>query len=130
MKGKVLRASPDAIYQMVDAFMQGLSDGWVFVGANARGRKCTEAVFPDNSIKWRDPGDGWPADFRGFSFNLPDLESTTRHRLRDIWGDTWLDDATPDALAFVLAMAAKHQGARVALVKGDGKLEIFLPAEN
>jgi hypothetical protein len=125
LKGKRFELAVTDIPNMVDALFQGRGDGWVIIAANAKGRQCVEQVFPDARIAWRDPGDGFPEDWQGFDLNLPDVASATRHNLPPIYGGRTLDEATPDAVAFVLAFAAKNQGARSMLLKEDGSADIY-----
>jgi hypothetical protein len=40
------------------------------------------------------------------------------------------EDCTPDALAFLMAVAAKDQGARAGMLRENGKMDIFAPATN
>jgi hypothetical protein len=114
------------IPQVVDALLIGLPDGWVEISANERGRTAIEAVFPDAYIAWRDPGKGFPEEWLGFTLNLPDVASRTKHHLPPI-NNTPLDDARPDALAFLLAIAAKNQGVRSGIWRENRKIEIFHP---
>lgn len=113
--------------QNVDAMFQGEPDGWVLIAANARGRHCVEQIFPAAYIAWRDPGSGFPSDWQGFSLNVPDVARLPApNNLPPITGDVPLDEAQPDALAFLMAIAAKDQSARAALVKSDGSIEIYV----
>jgi hypothetical protein len=130
MEMETFRATPDEIMQAADAFMFGRPDGWVFVAANVQGRRSVEAVFPKAYFAWRDPGEGWPGDFLGFDFNVPNTASATQHHLPlAIMGGVSLDDAGPDGLTYVLAEAVREQGARVVFVTDDGE-KYFLPAEH
>jgi hypothetical protein len=128
LKVKRFQLTGTDIPNMVDALFQGRGDGWVIIAANAKGRQCVAQVFPDARIAWRDPGDGLPEDWRGFDLNLPDVAGATRHNLPPIY-DVPLDEARPDALAFVLAIAAKDQGARSMLIKEDGSADIYVAGE-
>jgi hypothetical protein len=127
LKAKRFALTRTDIPNMVDAIFHGRGDGWVVIAANAKGRQCIEQVFPNAHIAWRDPdpADNFPEDWRGFDLNLPDVASATRHDLPPIY-DVPLDEARPDALAFVLAIAARNQGARSMLVKQDGSTDIFV----
>jgi hypothetical protein len=130
LKGKRFELAVTDIPNMVDAMFRGTGDGWVTIAANAKGRQCVEQVFPDAHIAWRAPGDGFPGDWQGFDMNLPDTASATRHNLPPINGSTPLDEATPDAVAFVLAFAAKNQGARSMLLKEDGSADLYVGKES
>jgi hypothetical protein len=102
--------------------------GWVFIYASASGRKAVEAVFPNAYIAWRFYDDSYPLGWWEFVLNLPEVAAATMHHLPlEITRGAELDQATPDALAFLLAMAAKRQGARVAVHMSDGKISIFTP---
>jgi hypothetical protein len=114
-----------------DALFRGEPGGWVWMAANPRGRHCIEQVFPKAYIEWRDPGDGFPSDWQGFSLHVPKVAALPApNNLPPITGDVPLDEAQPDQLAFLMAIAAKNQGARAALVKSDGSIEIYVVQQN
>jgi hypothetical protein len=113
------------IPRKVDALFRGEAGGWVVIAANALGRACVELVFPEADIAWRDPGDGLPADWFGFSVNLRQTVSATTTRLPAGVNPEKLNDASPYALASFLAVAVRDQGARIGLLRADGTLEIF-----
>jgi hypothetical protein len=76
---------------------------------------------------WRDPGDTVPADWHGFDINLPDVIATMETKLPlDIAEGANLDEATPDALAYLLVAGVNRQGGRAAFYR-NGRLEIYLP---
>ena len=104
------------------------------MAANAKGRRCIEQVFPSAFIKWREPGDGsfpLPPDWQGFSLNVPDVAALpVPNNLPPITGGVPLDEAQPDALAVLMAIAAKDQGARAGMLKSDGSMNIFVGKEN
>lgn len=112
---------------LVDAVFIGNHDeaGWVYMAVNAKGRSCVDALFPEARIAWRDPGDLVPASWHGFDINLPDVAAATKTKLpMDITGGTDLDNANPDALAFLLAVGVNRQGGRSAIWR-NGRLEIY-----
>jgi hypothetical protein len=75
---------------------------------------------------WGDPGhDDFPEDWQSLELNMPAAANTTCHNLPPIYGDGPLDEATPDAVAFLLAIATQNQGARSMLLKEDGSAAIF-----
>jgi hypothetical protein len=114
-----------------DALFCGELGGWVWMAANAKGRHCIEQVFPKAYIEWRDPGEGFPSDWQGFSLHLPEVAKLPApNNLPKITGGIPLDKAKPDALAFLMAVAAKDQGARAALLKSDGSVEIYVKWQN
>jgi hypothetical protein len=114
-----------------DALFRGEPGGWVSMAANPRGRHCIEQVFPKTYIEWRDPGDGFSSDWQGFSLHVPNVAALPApNNLPPITGDVPLDEAQPDQLAFLMAIAAKDQGARAALVKSDGTIEIYVGQQN
>jgi hypothetical protein len=99
--------------------------------ANAKGRECVNALFPNAKIAWREQDPADPPGWLGFTINLPGVVaglSTTKLPL-DITKGANLDDATPDQLALILATGVKRQGGRSA-VSRNGKLEIFRPSPN
>jgi len=117
------------LLNMVDAVFEGDHEmsGWVDIAVNTRGRECVEALFPQAYIAWRDARPGFPADWRGFTINVPDVVSQAGpNKLPDITGGANLDEATPEALAFLLAAGVKHQGGRSGLLR-YGRMEIFTP---
>jgi hypothetical protein len=68
-----------------------------------------------------------PREWRAFSINLPDVVAATETLLPlEITRGADLDEATPDALAFLLAMGVKRQGGRCAAWRG-GCLEMYVP---
>ena len=119
------------LYHNADALFRGEPGGWVSMAANPRGRHCIEQVFPKTYIEWRDPGDGFPSDWQGFSLHVPQVAALPMpNKLPPITGGVPLDEAQPDQLAFLMAIAAKNQGARSALVKSDGSIEIYVGRQN
>jgi hypothetical protein len=113
-----------------DALFRGEPGGWVWMAADPRGH-CIEQVFPTAYIEWRDPGDGFPSDWQGFSLHVPQVAALPMpNKLPPITGGVPLDEAQPDQLAFLMAIAAKNQGARAALVKSDGSVEIYVGQQN
>src|SRR4029077_19688875 len=100
------------ILNMVDAVFFGVQDdqGFVVMYASAKGREYIDALFPQAHIAWTEDGTaamlsrGW----RSFSINLPDTIAATETRLPlEITGGANLDEATPDALAFLLAYGVR-----------------------
>jgi hypothetical protein len=117
------------VVNMVNAVFFGSDDqGWVEMYADAKGRECVNALFPKAHIEWKDDcGEAFPREWRAFSINLPDVIAATETRLPlEITRGANLDEATPHALAFLLAMGAKRQGARCA-VWHDGRHDIYVP---
>jgi hypothetical protein len=113
---------------MIDALFVGNPDklGWVQMEVNDKGRACVEALFPEGHIAWGKPGNVVPADWHGFEINVPGVVANTETKLPlEITRGADLNKATPDALAFLLAIGVKDQGGRAAVVRDDGHLEIF-----
>jgi hypothetical protein len=130
-KSKSFKLDAADLPHNADALFRGEPSGWVSMAANPKGRHCIEKVFPKAYIEWRDPGDGSPSDWQGFSLHVPEVAALPApNNLPPITGDVPLDEAQPDALAFLMAIAAKDQGARAALVKSDGSIEIYGGSEN
>ena len=111
IKPRKFKAKLADIPNLADAVFEGDHEmpGWVIMAVNTKGRECVEALFPQAHIAWRDAGPCFPADWQGFKINGANL-----------------DEASPEALAFLLAAGVKHQGGRSALLK-NGRLEIFTP---
>jgi hypothetical protein len=116
------------ITNMVDAVFFGVQDdpGWVEMYADAKGRECIDAIFPKAHIAWKDDCP-MPREWRAFSINVPDVIAATETRLPlEITRGANLDEATPDALACLLAMGMQRQGGCCAAWRGD-HLEIYVP---
>jgi hypothetical protein len=104
--------------------------GWVIMKVNDRGRACVDALFPRAYIAWRDDDDpavagcGW----KTFELDLLDAiaDGGTKLRLEMTRGAD-LNEAHPDALAFLLADGVNCQGGRSAVLS-NGKLSIFVNA--
>ena len=129
IKPRKFKAKSTDIPNLVDAVFTGDHEmpGWVVMVVNRKGCECVEALFPQAHIAWRDAGPGFPADWLGFKINVPDVVSQAGpNKLPDITGGANLDDARPDALAFLLAYGVRQQGGRSALFS-NGRLDIFMP---
>ena len=129
IKPRKFKAKLADIPHLVDAVFEGDHEmpGWIIMAVNRKGCECVEALFPQAHIAWRNAGPGFPADWLGFKINVPDVVSQGGpNKLPNITGDANLDDARPDALAFLLAAGVKHQGGCSAPLK-NGRLEIFTP---
>ncbi len=102
--------------------------GDVTVLANARGRDCLQRVFPEWSIPWEANACAMPSDWLHALFPLPELASGA-HRLPPITGDVSIDEATPAALTFLLAIAAMNEGARAVMWddQWEPQLSLFVP---
>jgi hypothetical protein len=123
---KRIRIKATDIPDMVNAVFFGVQDaqGWVEMYADAIGRERIDALFPKAHIAWKDDCP-MPRGWRVFSINLPDVVSATETKLPlEITRGANLDEATPDALALLLAVGAGRQGARCAVLRG-GRLEIY-----
>jgi hypothetical protein len=125
---KSFDASAQEIGEMCEALFEGKHHGFVAVSASDRGRRAVEAVFPGAHIEWRFHADnalGWGE----FSLNVIDCTVLPGHRLPlEITHGASLHDATPDALAYLLAMGVRRQGVCVALIDADGHASIFKSA--
>jgi hypothetical protein len=129
IKPRKFKAEASDVPNLTDALFEGDHDmpGWVIMAANAKGCECINALFPQTHIAWRDAGPGLPNDWRAFKINVPDVVSATGTKLPlEITHGDNLDDATPEALAFLLAAGVNRQGGRSALLE-NGRLEIFTP---
>jgi hypothetical protein len=130
-KSKSFKLNVADLPHNADALFRGEPGGWVSMAANANGRHCIEQVFPKARIEWRDPGEGFPSDWQGFSLHVPQVAALpVPNNLPPITGGVPLDEAHHDALALLMAIAATDQGARAALVKSDGSVEIFVGRQN
>ena len=129
-RSKRFRAKNSDFVNMVNAVFAGVQDdpGWVEMYADAKGRECVNALFPKAHLAWKDDcGDALPREWRAFSIHLPDVVAATETRLPlEITRGANLDEATPDALAFLLAMGVERQGGRCAIRRGKG-YEIYVP---
>jgi hypothetical protein len=132
IKPRVFKAKLADIIKLVDAIFDGNREmpGWVIMAANAKGRECINALFPQGHIAWRATDPALPKDWRGFNINVPDVVATTETKLPlEIIKGADLDYATPEALGLLLAMGVNRQGGNAACVK-NGKLEIFKARSN
>jgi hypothetical protein len=101
--------------------------GAIAAFANAPGRNALQKVFPEWSIPWEPNAVTLPPDWLLALFHMPTLAE--RYGIRDlesITGGAPLEDATPAALAFLLATVAKDQGARAATWDGQ-VLDLYTP---
>ena len=103
--------------------------GAVTVLANAQGRDCLQKVFPKWITPWEQNAAGMPSDWLHAVFRMPELADHGAHNLPPISGGMPLEEATPAALAFLLAVAATNQGARVMTWDEQRELQfkLYLP---
>jgi hypothetical protein len=83
----------------------------VIVLANAKGRECLQRIFPNSQPSWKPNASDMPPNWRHAIFHVPEL-ARLEHALPSITGDTPLKEATPTALAYLLAYAVERQGGR------------------
>jgi hypothetical protein len=132
INSKPFKAKLADIINLVDAIFDGNQEmpGWVIMAANAKGRECINALFPQGHIAWRATDPALPKDWRGFNINVPEVVSNTETKLPlEITKGADLDCATPDTLNLLLAMGVNRQGGNAACVK-NGMLEIFKARSN
>ena len=133
---KSLRTSLQDLPNHADAVFWGSAEGWVNIAARPSGQRAVEAVLPEVHIPWRDVQtvlpSTFPNDWRETTINLPEIAALpVLHNLPErllILAD--LDNATPDALGFVMAIAAKDQGVRAATIRknnGHFRIDVFNP---
>ena len=132
-KKKVLELSRDDVPHVSDVFCicEPRGGGSITVLANAHGRASLQKVFPEWSIPWEKQNSSrFPNDWLLAIFHMPNLASRGGHNLPPITGGAPLEEATPAALAVLLTIAAKDQGARAMMwdEQGDPPLRLFLPA--
>jgi hypothetical protein len=129
---------PEQLPEMVDAVFSGIREfpdtqedlGWVSVAANAKGRAATERVFPGQAQEWGASETGWPADWQQCCVHVASADDHEHRLPLDIVPDgTDWTESNADALAFLLAMAVRRQGARVAQIKDGGVNIIGIPGE-
>ena len=98
--------------------------------ASGGGRDCLQKVFPKWSIPWETSSWGFSSDWLHAVFQMPELARRGAHNLPPIAGGVPLDEATPAQLAFLLAIAAKNQGARAMTWDEQRKpqFELFMPS--
>jgi hypothetical protein len=128
-RGKRITLKRSEVVNMVNAVFRGDEDnpGWVSAFADAKGRECIEALFPNVPIPWADHHtDVLPPDWRILSINVPAAATTETRLPLEITDGVNLDEAAPDALAFLLAYGVCRQGGRCALFRGD-KIDIHHP---
>jgi hypothetical protein len=129
-RAKRIKVRGSDLLNMVDAVFVGVQDdqGWVVMCADTKGRECIDALFPKAHIAWKDDcGETMPSEWRAFSINLPEVVAETETRLPlEITRGADLDEAAPDALAFLLAMGVRRQGGRSA-VQREGRFDVYIP---
>jgi hypothetical protein len=131
-----LELRPADFLNMVDAVFDPDHEmpGWVIMAANKKGRKHIEALFPEARIAWREPGPGFPRDWRGFKINLRDAVSgmKTKLALNIIPAGHTIADCTPEQHAALLALSVTLNGGRAAIVEyknGKPLMHIVGPQE-
>lgn len=133
LQPKTVQANILEIGEMTEAIFGGVyaadQHGFVTIAASDKGRRAVEAVFPSGHIAWRFHEDnllGWGE----FSLNVVDCAGAMPdHKLPlDITGGARLDDAHPDALAFLLAVAVQRQGINVATFDQNEGFNIYFHA--
>jgi hypothetical protein len=98
------------------------------MAANAKGRECINALFPQQHIAWHAADPALPKDWLGCTINVPDVASISETKLPITKGAD-LDESSPEALSLLLAMGVKHQGGNAACVN-NGTMEIFKARRN
>jgi len=140
METRRFEASIKDFPNLVDAVFVGLpsgnspdGNGWVEMTCNPAARTAVNEAIPGAHIAWRAvklPCFAMAPGWQGFQINLPSVVATLgpgelpRHllELQD------LDDAHPDQLAMILAIAVKEGGLRAAIIREVNRrpeLEIF-----
>jgi len=129
-KPKTFKAKLADIVNLVDAIFEGdhAMPGWVFMAANAKGRECINALFPQEHIAWRATDPALPKDWRGFKINVPDVVSNTATKLPITKGAD-CDESSPEALSLLLATGVNHQGGNAACVN-NGIMKILKARSN
>jgi hypothetical protein len=143
VKTKKFTMKREQIPEMVDAIFYGNPDkpGWVEMYVNGKGREAVNALFPKAVIEWRplnEPGHGYdPANlddgvksWETFELHLPSVAEHPPNNLVPVNGDQPLSQSNQVQLAFVLAISAKHQGARAAWDDHNGNMYIVTPPVN
>ena len=124
---KKFKAKLADIVNLVDAIFDGdhAMPGWVIMQANAKGRECINALFPQRQIAWRPAEPALPQDWRGIKINVPDVVENTVTKLPfEITKGTQLDESSPEALSLLLAMGVTRQGGNAACMI-NGQMEIL-----
>ena len=85
--------------------------GAVGVYANAAGRACLQRIFPAFRPSWESSAGKMPDDWLKAVFYVAEL-ARGEHALPPIYGDAVLEEATPEAIAYLLAHAVREHGAR------------------
>ncbi len=127
------------LLNLVDAIFIGLPPndhmeaGWVEMLCNAGAREAINGIFPPAQIPWGKTQNPWFEAAPGWlacKIHLPEVAgecgagNLPQHllALRD------LEDAQPDQLAMILAIATKDRGLRAAVIRevnGRPEIEIF-----
>jgi hypothetical protein len=119
----------EELSRVADVMLRGSEDdlGWVEVRAGPRGREAIGAVFPGLPLEWHPVLDSFlPKDWRGVRLKLSTAAlATPRHHLP---AHLPLDKAkTPEAFAFILAIAVKSQGLTAAIMDRANNVQIIPP---
>ena len=132
MDSRDVRMTWKDVPQVCDALciVEPRGGGAVTVLAKAFGQTSSEKVFPNWRIPWERNPSSFPHDWLHAVFHVPELARGV-NELPPITGGAQLEEAAPHALAFLLAMGAYHQGARVAIWNegGDPELTLHIPPQ-
>jgi len=130
-KAKIIGVTPNDVPNVSDVLciVEPRGGGAVIVLANAKGRECLQRIFPNSQPSWKPNESNMPPNWRHAVFHMPEL-ARGEHALPPIAGDTPLKEATPAALAYLLAYAVERQGgcAMIFDEDGDPPLRLLAPA--
>ena len=126
------KMNPAEIPNMADALFGSGRDESVEMYAGPKGREIIQRLFPNLVIKWasHDWQGKWPADWQAFEIHLPSAAEKTNPEpsfLDVIPGRQSVKDSTRDQICFLLALGVKRAGGRAAVLRQDGKCDIYVP---
>ena len=129
---KGFKMNPAEIPNMADALFGSGRDESVEMYAGSKGREIIQRLFPNLVIKWasHDWQGKWPADWQAFEIHLPSAVAKTNPKpsfLDVIPGGRSVKDSTRDQLCLLLALGVKRAGGRAAVLRQDGKCDIYVP---
>jgi hypothetical protein len=126
-------AMSDTLINGIAPERRGGEHGWACIFANTTGRTAIDAVFPGSGIHWwfNNGGSYFGEDWATVLLNVPRVMAMfPNHRLPlEITNGANLNEATPDALAVLLAAGVRRQGARAAVLDEMKRITFLKPID-
>ena len=129
---KGFKTNPAEIPNMADALFGSGRDGSVEMYAGPKGQELIQGLFPNLIFKWasHDWQGKWPADWQAVEIHLP--SAVTKMNSKPSFFDAIpegrsIEDITRDQLCLLLALGVKRAGGRAAVLRQDGKCDLYVP---